>query len=202
MIMKKDYIEVEIRAIIGNICSFQKKLVSQGGKYQGELYLCDIYFCKKEYTQLKEAEMNKVGSYGLRLRKSKSHNGQWENTLNVKTITKENDHNAWEEHEIIVDNFMETSKILLLTGFKPFFKLEKMRHHYALKDFAVFIEKIENFGCCVEVEIMTTPGNEKDAKNKILALLNKLGIEKSKIAPKSITNLIMQERAFKETIEI
>lgn len=200
--MKKDYIEVEIRALIEDIRSFQKKLISQGGKYQEERYLCDIYFCKKEYTQLKEAEMNKVGSYGLRLRKSKNHSGQWESTLNVKTITKENDHNAWEEHEVIVDDFMETSKILLSTGFKPFFKLEKMRYHYALNDFAVFVEKIENFGCCVEVEIMTTPGNEEDAKNKILALLNKLDVEESKIVPKSITNLIMQEKAFWEPIDV
>src|SRR3989339_1524341 len=144
----KENIEVEIRALVENISPLQKAIISQGGKYHGEYYLHDIYFCRKEYTQLKEVEMNKVGSYGLRLRKSKDYGGKRETTLNSKTITKEDDHNAWEEHEVAVGDFVEAAKILLLTEFKPFFELEKTRHHYVLDGFDIFVEDIKDFGCC------------------------------------------------------
>lgn len=198
----KENIEVEIRALVEDIGRLQKQLISQGGKYHGEYYLHDIYFCRKEYTRLEEVEMNKVGSYGLRLRKSKDYDGKREVTLNSKTITKEGDHNAWEEHEVAIGDFVESAKILLLTEFKPFFELEKTRHHYILDGFDIFVEDIKDFGYCIEVEKMTAPGNEEEAKNQILTLLGRLEIESDKIVPKSVTNLVMQERAFKQSIEI
>ena len=45
-------------------------------------------------------------------------------TLNTKTITNTGDHNAWEEHEIIVDNFKEAALILSMIEFKPFLNLK------------------------------------------------------------------------------
>lgn len=198
----KENIEVEIRALVEDIGLLRKQLISQGGKYHGEYYLHDIYFCRREYTRLKEVEMNKVGSYGLRLRNSKDYDGKLEATLNSKTITKEGDHNAWEEHEIAVGDFVEAAKILLLTEFKPFFELEKTRHRYVLDGFDIFVEDIKDFGCCIEVEIMTVPGHEEEAKNQILTLLDRLGIKSDQIVAKSVTNLIMHERAFKQSIKI
>lgn len=195
-------IEVEIRALVNDMPALQAKLIAEGGKYHGEYYLHDIYFCQKRCTRLEEVEMNEVGSYGLRLRKSKDYDGKKETSLNSKTITKKGDHNAWEEHEVTVSDFAETAKILMLTEFKPFFELEKTRHHYSLDGLDIFVEDIKDFGYCVEVEKMTTSGKEDEAKNQILTLLNKLGIDKDNIVPKSITNLIMKERAFKKEVVI
>ncbi len=195
-------IEVEVRALVKTMTVLQDKLISESGKYHGEYCLHDIYFCRKDCARLEEVEMNEINSYGLRLRKSKDYDGKKETLLNSKTITRKGDHNAWEEHEVMVSDFMETAKILMLTEFKPFFELKKTRHHYTLDSLDIFIEDIKDFGCCVEVEKMTTPGKEDEAKNQIFKLLGKLGIEKKSIVPKSVTNLIMKERAFKKTVVI
>lgn len=195
-------IEVEIRALIKDMPALQAKLVAEGRNYHGEYYLHDIYFCQKSCARLEEVEMNEIGSYGLRLRKSKGYDGKKEISLNSKTITKKGDHNAWEEHEVAVSDFTEMAKILMFTEFKPFFELEKTRHHYSLNGLDIFVEDIRDFGSCIEVEKMTNPGKEDEAKSQILALLDELGIDKGSIVPKSVTNLVMQERAFKKEVVI
>ena len=199
---RKKNIEVEIRALINNISKLRKKLEKSRATYKGEFYLRDIYFCNKSYDSLKDVEMDDVGSYGLRLRKSKDEKGKWKITLNVKAITSKGDHNAWEEREIEVSNLKEAAKILLLTEFKPFFELEKTRYHYTQAGLDIFLENISDFGSCIEIEKMVERGMEDKAKKKIISFLEQLGINNKSIVPKSVTNIIMQKRAFKSKIKI
>lgn len=200
--MSTQNIEVEIRALISNISKLRTILEEKGAEYQGESFLHDIYFCRKNQNSISEVEMHEVGSYSLRLRKSRNATGLEKITLNSKTITSEGDHNAWEEHEAEIDNFKETALLLYQTEFKPFFELKKIRYTYFLDDKKVFIEKIEDYGDCIEIEIMTSQGKEVAAKEKILSFLEILGVNKSNIVPKSVTNLIMKERAFKKSIQL
>ena len=105
--------------------------------------------------------MDEIGSYSLRLRVARKNDVETI-TLNTKTITNTGDHNAWEEHEIIVDNFKEAALILSMTEFKPFFKLEKHRHTYVINEMEVLVEDITDFGGAIEVEIMCAPGDEEE----------------------------------------
>jgi len=195
-------IEVEIRARLDDIRSFKNLIEKLGAIPISSLYVYDIYFCKRSAKKVEDVEMNEVGSYSLRLRKSKKGGGEEKFTINTKTITNHGDHNAWEEHEVEVNDFSEAAKIIRATEFKPFFKLEKERFVYKLDGMEICVEDITDFGGAVEVEIMSSPGEATEAKQKIKGFLHKCDIDDSKIVPKSITNIIMKERAFKQEIAI
>jgi len=197
----KNNIEVELRALVKDPDVVRKNIEESGAKYIGLSSLHDIYFCSKSISSVEEAEMNEVGSYSLRLRKY-SKDKVKSTTLNTKTITKKGDHNAWEEHETEVGDFSETAKILLMTEFKPFFELKKTRYEYKLDNLVIFVEDIEDFGGALEVEILTTPGAEDAAKDKIIEFLAKIGVPKESVVPKSVTNIVMKQRAFKSEINI
>lgn len=197
----KNNIEVELRALVKNPVITRKNIEKSGAKYIGSSTLHDIYFCSKPISSAEEAEMDEVGSYSLRLRKYSKNNAK-SITLNTKTITKKGDHNAWEEHETEVKDFSETAKILLTTEFKPFFELKKTRYEYKLGNLGIFVEDIEDFGGALEIEILTTLGTEEKAKNKILEFLAKIGVPKESVVPKSVTNIVMKQRAFKSVINI
>ena len=193
-------IEVELRALVNDHKDFQEKLKQKGAEHKNSSYLKDVYFCDKKATSVADVEMDKVGSYSLRLRIARK--GDTETiSLNTKTITTEGDHNAWEEHEVKIDNFREAALILSTTEFKPFFELEKHRHTYLLNDMEILVEEITDFGGAIEVEIMCMPGEEEGSKAKIKNLLtNELGLSEAEIVPKSVTNIIMKQRAFNQEI--
>lgn len=193
-------IEVELRALVKDAKNFQEKLKQKGAIYQNSSYLCDVYFCEKNASSVKDVEMDEVGSYSLRLRVARKDDKE-EITVNTKTITNQGDHNAWEEHEVVVNSFKEAAKIMLTTEFKPFFKLEKHRHTYAINGMEVLVEDITDFGGAIEIEIMCAPGEEDGSKEKIKNLLiTDLGLSESDIVPKSVTNIIMKQRAFNQEI--
>lgn len=193
-------IEVELRALVADPNQFQEQLKQKGAEYKNSSYLRDVYFCDKKATSVADVEMDKVGSYSLRLRIARKGDNE-SITLNTKTITNEGDHNAWEEHEVTINNFREAALILSTTEFKPFFELEKHRHTYLLNDMEILVEDITDFGGAIEVEIMCASGEEEESKAKIKNLLiNDLGLNESDIVPKSVTNIIMKQRAFNQQI--
>lgn len=197
----KNNTEVELRALVKDPNKIKGNIEKTGARFVGLSSLHDIYFCSKPISRIEEVEMDEVGSYSLRLRKY-SKDKVKSTTLNTKTITKKGDHHAWEEHETKVEDFSEAAKILLMTEFKPFFELKKTRYEYKLGNLGIFVEDIEDFGGALEVEILTTHGTEDLAKEKILEFLAKIGVSKESVVPKSVTNIIMKQRAFKSEIKI
>jgi predicted adenylyl cyclase CyaB len=193
-------IEVEIRARLDDVDLFRNILKELGAKFVMSVYMCDVYFCNQSATKVEDVEMDAVGSYSIRLRRTRKSDEDEHVTLNTKTITRRGDHNAWEEHEIEVDDFIEAAKILNTSEFKPFFKLEKTRFVYRFDDMEICVEDIINFGGAVEIEIMCETGEESKAKEKIKTFLRQCNIADEKIVPKSITNIIMKERTFKQEI--
>ena len=198
--MKKT-IEVELRALVKDLEIIRNNITKSGAKYIGSSTIHDIYFCEKTISTLKGVEMFDVGSYCLRLRRYSK--GKIKSiTLNTKTITKQGDHHAWEEHETEVGDFSEAAKILQTTEFKPFLEIKKTRHEYKLENLGIFLEEIEDFGGALEIEILTTPGLEETSKEKIMEYLEKIGVSKEEVVPKSVTNIVMKQRAFKSDIKI
>lgn len=194
--LKSKNIEVEIRALIPNFDNLSKKLLNLGADYCGVFELHDIYFCPQAVNTLEEVEMNKVGSYSLRIRKESKEGGEVKTYLNTKTITNHGDHNAWEEHEVAVNDFKEMQSILLNIGFKSFFELKKKRFQYKISDLNVFLDDISDFGACIEIEKIVLAGEEKGTKKDILKFLASLGISEEQIVTKSVTNMVMKERVF------
>ena len=89
------------------------------------------------------------------------------------------------------------SDILKTIGFKSFFELEKTRFHYECSGLGVFLDDIKDFGACIELEKMVYVGEESEAKQEIKNFLESIGVEENQIVPKSVTNIVMKERAFK-----
>ncbi len=83
----------------------------------------------------------------------------------------------------------------------PFFALEKHRHTYEFDGMKILVEEITDFGGAIEAEIMCIPGKEEPLKAKIRNLLiHELGLNELEIVPKSVTNIILKQRAFIQKI--
>ncbi len=190
--------EVEIRALINDASAnkiIEQNIISLGAKPLGVSSIHDIYFCEKNVKSLDEVEMHEIGSYSLRLRK-KTKNGVVESTVNTKSILSEGDHFGWEEHETDIEDFDEMRSILTAIGFKVFFELEKDRTVFEYhENIEINLENITNFGTGIEIEIMCSKDEIQQSKEKILELLEKIGVKKEMLVEKSITNIIMKERA-------
>lgn len=193
---KKNNHEVELRATLtlSEYKAIVKKLQTLGAKEDKPESIKDIYFCPSATKSFKQIEMDRVGSYSLRLRESQKDK-KIRFDLNVKTITDYGDHNAWEEHEITLNNLDEILAILKILGFRIFFLLEKSRRIFSFQDFIINLEKIKDFGPIIEVEIMTSKDKAKEAKQVIRNFLDSLSVQENSLISKSVTNLLMQERA-------
>jgi len=114
--------EVEKRALLNGseYEAVKNKLITLGASNEGVVNINDTYFCRKDTKSFSEIEMKEVGSFSLRLREQSAADKPKETMMNVKVITRQNDHNSWEEHEILVGSMDEATAILKAIGFKPF----------------------------------------------------------------------------------
>lgn len=187
--------EVEIRVILKGAEYSRVKNILDSSAGKGLVSsIKDLYFCPVSVKSFKEIEMDSVGSYSLRLRTEQVENNT-SNDINVKVITSFGDHNAWDEHETNISSIAEMEVILQAIGFKIFFVLDKQRTVYKYKEISVCLEKIKGFGVAIELEIITSTHNRKEAKEKLIDLLAVLKIDKKQIVKKSVTNLIMKTQS-------
>jgi predicted adenylyl cyclase CyaB len=191
-----DNIEVELRVILNDSQeqSLVNTLTQNSAKYHGEEEITDVYFCKNTVEKFSQTAMNEVGSFSLRLREMTNDLGT-QASMNVKIITKQGDHHAWEEHETDISSLKEAAIILKTLGFKIFFRLKKKRKVYkiAAMNMTVNIENIDGFGTATEVEIITTQQKAEQAKQQIKDYLATAGISEDQIVPKSITSILMDK---------
>lgn len=189
--------EVEYRALLDR--EIFQTLMEHGKKkfqesFKGHITIQDTYFCLRSVKDFQEVEMNNVGSYSLRLRKETNGN-KTSITLNTKTIQNAGDHNAWLEHEVSVSSYEECRSILETIGFKAFFDLKKRRYSFQDGEIQVCLEDIENFQPAIEIEILTSADKTEEAKKKLLNYFHKHHINNENVVKKSITNILMRERA-------
>jgi len=187
--------EVEMRAVLNEkqfsvILDKLNQLGAQEGKKEK---LSDAYFCPNKVKSFKEIEMDEVGSYSLRVRKRE--NQEVSADLNIKVITSFGDHHSWQEHEVKINSYEEMKDILKVIGFKQFIEIIKNRRSFQYQGMEILLEQIEDFGAAIEIEKMVTINESDPAKESIKKLLSELGVQSSEIATKSITNIIMKEKA-------
>lgn len=190
--------EVEVRALIENQnkSDVRNSILGSGAIAKAIVQIHDVYFCDKSCKTIEDAEMNKVGSYSIRIRKEVK--GETTKiTFNKKTITTENDHNSWKEDEETREDFEIAKQEMIDLGYKFFFELDKTREKFTLENMEICLEDIKDFGLGIEVEIMTTEEDSESSKNKIKMFLHSIGVRDEDIVPKSITNIIMHQRAFR-----
>lgn len=190
--------EIEIRALIkgGSKDLIREKIIKSGAISKGIGSIHDVYYCDRSCQKVEEAEMNKVGSYSVRIRKEVK-DGVTAISYNKKTITTEGDHNSWKEEEEPREDFENSNQEMLDSGYKFFFDLDKDREKFTLDDMEICLEDIKDFGLGIEVEVMATQEESEEIKQKIKTFLKSIDVQEEDIVPKSITNIIMHQRAFK-----
>jgi len=186
--------EIELRALLtpAQKNKLQKMLAGEEYVFVKEVKVLDAYFCPHSVKQFSEIEMDSVGSFSLRLRQS-IQGSEKKNELNIKVITKFGDHQAWDEHEVRVDDYKQMAMILKAIGFKVFFEFTKVRRVFRRERCTIFLEDIKKFGSCVEIEIMAPANKAESAKSEIKDLLRQLGVADNQIVKKSVTNLLMRK---------
>lgn len=190
--------EIEIRALIngGDKDLIRDKIIKSGAISKGIRSIHDVYYCDNSCQKVEDAEMNKVGSYSVRIRKEVK-DGVTSISYNKKTITTEGDHNSWKEEEEPREDFENANQEMLDSGYKFFFDLDKDREKFILDDMEICLEDIKDFGLGIEVEVMATQEESDEVKQKIKTFLKSIDVQEEDIVPKSITNIIMHQRAFK-----
>ena len=174
--------------------AFVAELEKRGAERIGEGSLTDVYLCPNSVRQFSEIEMDKVGSYSLRIRQE-IENGVEKTTANVKVITKHGDHSAWDEHEISIDSLESASAMFKSIGYKPFYTLKKQRYGYKIDDINVFLENIKDFGWAVELEIIAPSSLSEEMKERLETFMSDMGIAKDQHVAKSVTNTLMRKFA-------
>jgi predicted adenylyl cyclase CyaB len=195
--------EVELRVIVSGIGKedIKQRILALGGISQGIRTIHDIYYCDNKCQTVEDAEMNKVGSFSVRIRKE-TKNDATTITYNRKIITCEGDHNSWIQKEEERGDFESAMGEMLEKGYKFFFSLDKEREVFCYEDMKICLEDIVDFGLGIEIEIMSTKKEARNAKKRIRALISALDISEQDIVPKSITNIIMHQRAFKSNHDV
>ena len=185
-------LEVEVRVLVNRHVDLEPLLAEIGFEYVDQVRLTDIYYCPIHSNRLEDVAMNAVDSYSLRLRRDWSRDGC---ELNVKIITTEGDHSGWEEHEVNVSDLDKAAKIIGAIGFKEFFRLTKTRLNYKLDDITLSVDHIDDFGAGVELETFSDERTKAAAKERLVQILLRLGFSVDEIVDKSITYLVMMQRA-------
>jgi predicted adenylyl cyclase CyaB len=184
--------EIEIRAFVDDFEKLRVRLSQLGSKKVEDTKIKDVWFCKNDVQSYEGTKMNKVGSYGLRVR---TINDKTE--LTVKTIINEGDHQIFGEFETGVDSPDEILKILSALGFKQFCVVDKKRESYELEGMTINLEDIKGFKPCIEIEIIAD-GNFSENKDKIHQVLDMLDIPEENRIDTSITSLYMEENSIFE----
>ena len=190
--------EIEVRALIKgeDIDAIRETIVRSGAVSKGVRSIHDVYYCDKSCQTVENAEMNKVGSYSVRIRKEEKE-GVVSISYNKKIITYEGDHNSWKEEEEPRNDFEKANQEMIDSGYKFFFELDKDREKFILDDMEICLEDIQDFGLGIEVEVMATQEDSERVKQRIKTFLKSIGVQEKDIVPKRITNIIMHQRAFK-----
>ncbi|MFT4303993.1 MAG: class IV adenylate cyclase [Candidatus Woesearchaeota archaeon] len=183
--------EIEIRSYIKNEELLRKQLELKGIKKISETSIEDIWYCKKSIQSYADTKMNKVGSYGLRIRLQDNKYPE----LTIKTIVNESDHQIFDESETEFKDVKSMQKILDILGFKVFCTVKKKRETYKNEKMCINIEKFENFPLCIEVEIIDSGEFQKN-KDLIHSLMDDLGIDENDRIDTSITSLYMEKNSF------
>ena len=186
--------EIEVRAKIRDVDKLRLQLQNLSNcVYVGKTHIVDMWFCRQHCVTYNDTKMDKVGSFGLRLRFQDYQSPE----VNMKIIREEGNHNVFGEVECCVTSPENFIVMLHTMGYKPFCIVDKQREMYKVGEVTVNIELLHDYQPCLEVEILAESNYDRHLQ-VISTLLSKLGIEQEDRLPKSITSEYMAVHAFKQ----
>jgi len=85
-------------------------------------------------------------------------------------------------------------KILKKIGFTEFMRVKKKRSYYSLDEVKITYDEVEGLGTFVELELPADEDTMEETKERLFAVLKKLGISKSTLTRKSYVELLIESK--------
>ncbi len=164
-------IEVKFRVDFEEI---ERKLKSLGAKLAQVEEQEDLYFSLPSNELLRIRRIRNLG---------KSY-------LTYKLIKDPGRNEEFDEIEVEVSSFEKTREILKRLGFREDVLIKKHRLVYKLNDVTFELSNVENIGSFLDIEVISDSPDE--AKKKIWALAEKLGLTEKDVEPRLYTELIKE----------
>lgn len=171
--------EIEVRAKIKDPKKMHEKIISIGAFFLGTKSQRDVYYG--------EISLYKKIGYSFLMRVRNENGKQFFLTYKGAKCGLDG---VWEEYDFAVNSEANAVDMLESMGLEKVVVVSKTREVFRLGDICICLDRIENLGEYVEVEIIN---NNKD-NSLIRDLLVDLGIEKDDIIEKGyITMLLAQQ---------
>ncbi|AJC72223.1 adenylate cyclase [Thermococcus guaymasensis DSM 11113] len=165
-------IEVKFRVDFEEI---ERKLKSLGAKLVRVEEQEDLYFSLPSNELLRIRRIRNLGK----------------SFLTYKLIKDPGRNEEFDEIEVEVSSFEKTREILKRLGFREDVLIRKHRLVYKLNDVTFELSNVENIGSFLDIEVISDSPDE--AKKKIWALAEKLGLTERDVEPRLYTELIKEK---------
>lgn len=162
--------EVEIKFKV-EFDRIREKIESIGAKFVGEEIQEDLYFSLPHRHLLRIRRIVNLG----------------ESILGYKEIRDERNE-EFDEIEVKVDDFDKTREILKRLGFKEEVWVKKHRYIYKLDNVTFELNKVEELGDFLDIEVMSD--NIEKAKEKIWEIARLLGLKEEDVEPRLYQELL------------
>ena len=170
--------EVEIKAYLDDITSVETRLQQLDAIFQKTIHQSDTYFQHpiRNFAQTDEA---------LRIRISDN-----QSYLTYKGPKLDSSSKTREELELKIHEPDKTSEILKKLGFSTVLIVKKTRKIYSMDDIIISLDDVDDLGYFIEFELEVTDKEIiPSARDRLISLLNKLGIPKDKLERRSYLEL-------------
>lgn len=173
-------IEVEVKFQIENIREVEEK-VEDYGEFIVEKKESDIYFNSPWNDFRKNDE-------ALRIRKDNEAV-----TITYKGPKIDSTTKSREEVKLNIDDYQSGVQLLKSLGFTPFGEVVKIRKIYNLGGATVSVDKVENLGKFLEIELQARESEVDEKRMQIFGLAKRLGFYEEQSIRKSYLELLMEK---------
>jgi len=167
-------VEIEVKFRI-DFEETKRKLKSLGAKLVRVEEQEDLYFSLPSNELLRIRRIRNLGK----------------SFLTYKLIKDPGRNEEFDEIEVEVSSFEKTREILKRLGFHEDVLIRKHRLVYRLGDVTFELSRVEGLGGFLDIEVISD--SPEEAKRRIWALAEKLGLSKNDVEPRLYTELIKEK---------
>lgn len=163
-------LEIEIKVKVSNIDEIKQNILTIGGRHSETVIEEDMYYNAPHRDFGITDEALRIRSAGGKT--ILTYKGP-KNTIMGSKVR--------EEQNVGLDDARIFGTILTSLGFKPVAEVRKLREYYTYDDFSIALDKVDNLGDFVEIELITE-NNAEHAAHRVDKLAEKLGVTGERIS--------------------
>jgi len=170
--------EIEIRAKINNLDSFENKIKKLGFKFKKEKKQIDQYFG--------EINLYKKIGYAFLMRVRQEEDKCFL-TYKGSKLYKDG---FWEEYDFEIKGYKKAKQMLKDMGLEEVLLVKKKRKEYFLNNLTICLDNVNKLGKFIEIELV---GNKNSSKKKLEDLMQKLNIKENQVIHKGYVSMLLKK---------